>query len=426
MKTTINQFRKVLLAFFMTAALLLGAACTGQAPPGSDGKGHDTQKETTKTGKDAKDPHGTGGAKEHAGEPGHAEEKAIRLTDAERKEFGIELATAGSGPLKAQVELPGEIVPNADRVAHVVPRVPGVVREVRKVLGDHVRRGEILMILDSKELADNKAAFLSAREKLDLAQSNYDREEDLWKKKISPTQDYLQAKQALSEARIELRSAEQKLHALGYSDDYLAQLPSQPDISYIRYEVIAPFDGVIIEKHAALGEVQKEDAESFRIADLSSVWVNLGVYQKDIPSVRVGQPVVISAGHGIPDMTGEISYIGPLVGEQTRTATARVVLPNRGGQLRPGLFVTGRVTLSTVPVPILVSMTALQTIDEKTVVFVEDEDGFEPRAVTIGRSNGTHVEITSGLTSGQKYVSAGAFTLKAQLAKGSFGDGHGH
>jgi cobalt-zinc-cadmium efflux system membrane fusion protein len=110
-----------------------------------------------------------------------------------------------------------------------------VVREVRKVLGDHVRKGEVLLVLDSKELADNKAAFLSAREKLDLAQSNYDREEDLWKKKISPTQDYLQAKQAFTEARIELRSAEQKLHALGFSDAYLAQLPSQPDVSYIRY-----------------------------------------------------------------------------------------------------------------------------------------------------------------------------------------------
>lgn len=407
MKTTGNPFGKILLTFFMAVALAWGAACTGKAPPEPAGKGDEAHKE-------------------HAGEDRHGDEKAVRLTEAQRKEFGIVLATAGSGPLKVQVELPGEIVPNADRVAHVVPRVPGVVREVRKVLGDRVRKGEVLLVLDSKELADNKAAFLSAREKLDLARSNFDREEDLWKKKISPTQDYLQAKQALGEARIELRSAEQKLHALGFSDEYLAQLPSQPDISYTRYEVIAPFDGVIIEKHVALGETQKEDAESFRIADLSSVWVNLGVYQKDIPSVRVGQSVVVSAGHGIPDVTGEISYIGPLVGEQTRTATARVVLPNREGQLRPGLFVTGRVTLSAVPVPVLIPKTALQTIDERTVVFVEDEDGFEPRAVTVGRSNGSHVEITAGLEPGQRYVSVGAFTLKAQLAKGSFGDGHGH
>jgi cobalt-zinc-cadmium efflux system membrane fusion protein len=426
MKMTLKLFGKILLAFFMTAALSWGTACTGQAPSGSAGKGREAQKEAPGAPKGPKDPHGGGEAKERAGEDGHGTEKAIRLTEAQRKEFGIEIATAGSGPLKVQVELPGEIVPNADRVAHVVPRVPGVVREVRKVLGDHVRKGEVLLVLDSKELADNKAAFLSAREKLEIAQSNYSREEDLWKKKISPTQDYLQARQALTEVRIELRSTEQKLHALGFSDDYLAKLPSQPDASYIRYEVIAPFDGVIIEKHVALGEAHKEDSVMFRIADLSSVWVNLGVYQKDIPSVRVGQPVVISAGHGIPDMSGEIGYIGPLVGEQTRTAMARVVLSNRGGQLRPGLFVTGRVTLSTMPVPILVPKTALQTIDEKTVVFVRDEDGFEPRPVVVGRSNGTHVEITSGLKSGQKFVSAGAFTLKAQLAKGSFGDGDNH
>ncbi|MCL5884843.1 MAG: efflux RND transporter periplasmic adaptor subunit [Deltaproteobacteria bacterium] len=426
MKITINPFGKVLLTFFMAAALLWGAACTGKAPSGSAEKGHEAQKETPGATKDPKDLHGKGEKKEHAGEDGHGDEKAIRLTEAQLKEFGIELATAGPGPLKVQVELPGEIVPNADRVAHVVPRVPGVVREVRKVLGDRVRKGEVLVVLDSKELADNKAAFLSAGEKLEIAQSNFAREEDLWKKKISPAQDYLQAKQALAEARIEFRSAEQKLHALGFSDAYMSKLPSHPDESYTRYEIVAPFEGTVIEKHVALGEAHKEDADLFRIADLSSVWVNLGVYQKDIPSVRVGQPVVISAGHGIPDMTGEISYVGPLVGEQTRTATARVVLPNRGGQLRPGLFVTGSVTLSTVPVPILVSKTALLTIDEKTVVFVEDADGFEARAVTIGRSNGTHMEITSGLKSGQKYVSAGAFTLKAQLAKGSFGDGHNH
>ena len=414
METMTNRFNACLLAILAAASALSGSGCTGRSLSEASVKGYEAGREAAVAGKEHKDP------------DGHAEENGFRLSDAQRKEFGIELATAGPGPLKAQIELPGEIVPNADRVAHVIPRVSGVVREVRKVLGDRVRKGEILLVLDSKELADNKAAFLSAREKLDLAQSNYDREEDLWKKKISPTQDYLQARQVLAEARIELRSAEQKLHSLGLSDAYLAQLPSQAGASYTRYEVLAPFDGTIVEKRVSPGEAHKEDADLFQIADLNSVWVNLSVYQKDIPSVRVGQHVVVSAGYGIPDLTGEISYVGPLVGEQTRTGTARVVLPNRDGQLRPGLFVTGTITLGTVPVPILVPKTALQTLDEKTVVFVEDEDGFEPRAVTVGRFNGTHVEITSGLNPGQKFVSAGAFTLKAQLAKGSFGDGHNH
>jgi cobalt-zinc-cadmium efflux system membrane fusion protein len=179
----------------------------------------------------------------------HGEKGVVLLSDAELKEFGIEVGTAGPGNLKVQVSLPGEVVANADRLAHIVPRVSGVVREVRKNLGDRVRKGEVMAVLESRDLADAKAAFLNATEKLELARTNFAREEDLWKKRISPEQDYLQARQALAEARIELRSAEQKLHALGFSDEYLAQLPSQPDMSYTRYEIVAPFEGTVIEKH---------------------------------------------------------------------------------------------------------------------------------------------------------------------------------
>lgn len=373
-----------------------------------------------------------GGHKNDPGhkEPGehdeHGEKGVVRLNDAELKEFDIEVGTAGAGNLKVHVSLPGEVVANADRLAHIVPRVSGVAREVRKSLGDRVRKGEVMAVMESRELADAKAAFLNATEKLALARANFAREEDLWKKRISPEQDYLQAKQALAEVRIELRSAEQKLHALGFSDEYLAQLPSQPDMSYTRFEIVAPFDGTVIEKHISTGEAHKEDSEVFIVADLSSVWVNLSVYQKDMPYIRKGQPVVVSAGHGIPDMSGVISYIGPLVGEQTRTAVGRVVLPNKGGNLRPGLFVTGLITVDSVPVLLLVPKTAVQTVEDKPSVFVKTKEGFVLQPVTIGRSNETHVEITSGLKPGTRYVKSGAFTLKAQLSKGAFGDGHGH
>jgi cobalt-zinc-cadmium efflux system membrane fusion protein len=368
----------------------------------------------------------------HKDDPGHkehdehGEKDVVRLSDAELKEFGIEVGTAGPGNLKIQVSLPGEVMANADRLAHIVPRVSGVVREVRKSLGDRVRKGEVMAVLESRELADAKAAFLNATEKHALARANFTREEDLWKKRISPEQDYLQARQALAEVRIELRSAEQKLHALGFSDEYLAQLPSQPDMSYTRFEIVAPFEGTVIEKHISTGETRKDDAEVFIVADLSSVWVNLSVYQKDMPYIRKGQPVAVSAGHGIPDMGGVISYIGPLVGEQTRTAVARVELPNKAGNLRPGLFVTGLITVDSVPVPLLIPKTAVQTVEDKPSVFVKSGEGFVLRHVTTGRSNETHIEVTSGLEPGTRYATSGAFTLKAQLSKGAFGDGHAH
>lgn len=377
----------------------------------------------------AGEPHEQAGQGRHGEEGGHEEgheEDLVRLDDAKRREFGIEVGTAGPGTLNVHVALPGEIVTNADRLAHIVPPISGIVREVRKSLGDHVGRGEVMAVLESRDLADAKAAYLNASDRVALAQATFAREEDLWKKRISAEQEYLQAKRALAEARIELRSAEQKLHALGFSDEYLKRLPDQPDVAYTRFEVVAPFEGTVIEKHISLGEALREDAAIFTIADLRTVWVNLSVYQKDMSFVRKGQPVVISVGHGIPDVRGAISYIGAVVGEETRTALARVVLPNREGRLRPGLFVTGTVTVDSVPVAVLAPKSSIQTVDEKPSVFVETEEGFLPRPVAVGRSNDVHVEITSGLPPGTRYVEEGAFTLKAELSKGAFGGGHAH
>ena len=377
---------------------------------------------------EGQDDHGEEGHEDHGeeGEDEHGNEKVVHLEDQQIKEFGIELDTAGPGKLDIYIELPGEIVVNADRLAHVVPRVPGIVREVRKSLGDGVRAGEVMAILDSRDLADSKAAFLAAHERVELAQINFSREEDLWKQKISSEQEYLVAKQVLAETRIELRSAEQKLHALGFSDDYMEKLPDHPEDAFTRYKIIAPFDGTVIEKHITLGEVLKDDTEAFVIADLSSVWVDLSVYQRDLPFVRKGQSVVISAGHGLPDTTGKITYIRPVIGEETRTALARIVLPNPEGRWRPGLFVSGRIAVEAVEVSIRVARSALQTVEDKTVVFVTSGEGFEPQPITTGRGDRLYIEIESGIESGQQYVAKGAFTLKAQLSKGAFGDGHGH
>jgi cobalt-zinc-cadmium efflux system membrane fusion protein len=357
---------------------------------------------------------------------GHTEEQVVRLSEAERNEFGIEVGTADSGKLQMHLTLPGEVVLNADRRAQVVPRVPGVVRQVHKTLGEPVRAGEVMAVLESRELTDMKSAYLTAKERVALAEATFQREETLWKKNISPAQEYLEAKKALAEARIELRATQHKLHAMGFADTYLAQLPSSPDTTFTQYTITAPFDGTVIEKHVALGEVLKDDTLAFVVADLRSVWVDLRVYQQDLPSIRKGQPVVLAAGQGIPDAQSTIAYIGPLVGEQTRTALARVILPNPDGYWRPGLFVTGKTVVKDIDVSVLVPKTVLQTIDERPVVFVETAAGFQPQPVTLGRSNETHVEVTAGLTPGQRYVTNGAFTLKAPLAKSTFGDEHGH
>ena len=361
-----------------------------------------------------------------ATEEGHDPDEGLWLSAAERAEFGIEVAKAAGGQLAIQVNTPGEVQVNPNLLAHIVPRVPGVARQIHANVGDQVEQGQVLAVLESRVLSELKSAYLVAQERLALAQATFDREETLWKQSISSERVFLKAKTKLAEARIELRVAEQKLHALGFSAANLAKLSFDDDNRFTRYEIRAPFAGTIIYKHITQGEVLKDDSEAFIVADLRSVWVLLTAYQKDLPFLRVGQPVHIKSSQGGPETTGTVDYISPIINEVLRTASVRIVLPNPDGQWRPGSFVTATIDVEGVDVPLLVPRSAIQMMEDDSVVFIETDEGFVPEPVQIGRTNPTHAEILSGLAVGQPYVAQGAFILKAQLAKGTFGDGHAH
>jgi len=363
-----------------------------------------------------------------APEPGHSDhaDELVRLTPEQCREMGVILKTAGPGQLHLSVTVPGEVVVNADRVAHVVPRVEGVVRAVHKRLGDMVEAGEVMAILDSRELAAAQAAFLAARERLALAKSILEREQRLWQQKVSAERDYLAAKQAHAEAVIALHSAEQNLHVLGVTDEFLAQLTVESDPAFEPYRLVAPIPGRVIEKHITLGEKLDANATAFTVADLRDVWVHLTVYQKDIGVIEPGLTVEVRTGRGELSATGTIDYVSPIVDATTRTAVARVVLDNPQGRWRPGMFVSGRITLRTAEAPVAVERDALQIVEGQTVVFVRTQEGFEPVPVQTGRQDSKYVEIVAGLRAGQPYAAQGAFVLKAEHDKGSFGSGHVH
>jgi cobalt-zinc-cadmium efflux system membrane fusion protein len=370
-----------------------------------------------------KDPHGHG--KDAHGHDHHHDDvaKILRIPAARAQQLGIEVAVARAGSVQTSLTLPGTIALNADRRVHVVSRLPGIVQEIRKQLGDAVRAGEVMALLDSRELADTKAAYLAARERVSLAETTFAREKDLWEKKISPEEDYLKARQALAEARIELQVAAQKLRALGVAEASVQQLAGRANAPLTRYEVVAPLGGTVIAKHIAVGEVLKDDTEAFVVADLSTVWVDLNLSSKDSLLARKGQRVVI-ATDATMQATGTVSYISPVVSDETRTVVTRVVLPNPDGRWRPGLFVTATLTASETPVAVLVPRTATQTLDGQPSVFVQISEGFVPRPVTLGRANATHVEITAGLQAGERYATTETFILKAEFGKGAASHEH--
>jgi len=189
------------------------------------------------------------------------------------------------------------------------------------------------------------------------------------------------------------------------------------------YSVIAPLSGVITARSANPGE-NTSDKALFTVADLTTVWVELSLFPRDIATVRVGQAVRVRGADNAQSADGKVVYVAPFGSSASQTLTARVLLDNAERRWPPGLYVTAELTLATTPVPIAVRGEALQTIEDRTVVFVRNEDGFEARTVQVGRSDGEIAEILSGIESGESYATRNSFILKAELGKGSAEHGH--
>lgn len=352
-----------------------------------------------------------------APERGHDEE-VIEIADMQVKSSGITLLTAGPSKINSAITLPGEIHFNEDKTAHIVPRLAGVVESVRASLGQNVKKGEVLAVIASTGLSEQRSELLSAQKKLALARTTFAREKKLWEDKVSAEQDYLQAGQAMAEAEITQQNALQKLHALGASTIAAGALN--------RYELRAPFDGIVVEKHLSLGESVKEDTNIFTISDLSSVWAEVAVPASDLDAVRVGRKVTVKASSFDAKVAGTIAYVGSLLGEQTRTAKARVVLSNPNSSWRPGLFVNVDVDVASnqAEVAVAISTDAVQSVEDKPTIFVRVPGGFIAQPVTLGRSDGKTVEVVKGLKAGIQYAAAGSFVVKAELGKSSAEHSH--
>lgn len=194
----------------------------------------------------------------------------------------------------------------------------------------------------------------------------------------------------------------------------------------VTFPVTTMLGGVVIDRTLSLGEAVGRDKPVFVIADLDTVWVDIAVYLRDLELVDVGQPVTVLCGRHDEPVHDRIDYVSPVVDEATRTATARVVLANHDLHWRPGMFATAQVLVDETEVPVAVPPSALLLVDGSTSVFVRSGDEFVPRAVVVGRATDELVEIVQGLAPGETYVVRNGFTLKAELEKASFGDGHAH
>lgn len=429
----------ILVVGALSAALILRSGPDSSSAKGAGGQGHseaashaDTEHHGEKQSGDHKDEKGHADGEHHdekeqkdgsksvekkSAEGAHDDDEGLISMDSQRMQAaGIRTAEVGSATVRSVLQLPGEIRFNEDKTAHVVPRVPGVVDSVPANLGQVVKKGQLLAVLSSAAVSEQRSELQAASQRLALARTSYAREQKLWEEKVSAEQDYLQARQALREAEIAVSNAQQKLAANGAGGGGGA---------LNRFELRAPFDGVIVEKHLAVGEAVQDTTQVFTISDLRSVWAEMRVAASDLPAVKVGEKATVKATAFSSSATGVVAYVGALIGQETRTAPARITLENPEGAWRPGLFVNVELTASSQQVPVAVASSAIQRLDgQNSVVFVPVKGGFRAQPVRVGRSDPQTTEILEGLKSGQSYVTEGSFMLKAELGKATAEHAH--
>lgn len=277
-------------------------------------------------------------------EKGHGAE-GVEMSDAKVAAAGIEVVAASKGTLRDALQLNGILQPNQEALVQVTPRFPGVVREIRKRIGDQVEKGELLAKVESNQ-------------------------------------------------------------------------------SLTVYEMRAPIAGTVIDRQISLGEYASEQKPAFTVADISTVWVDLSVYRRDLPRVKLGDTVLIDVGDGGKPIETKLSYISPVGSSDTQSALARAVVPNNEMRLRTGLFVSARLILTAKEVPIAVKSEALQTVENRNVVFVRSGTKFEARDVELGARDPEQVEVVFGLLEGDMYAAKNSFIVKAELAKGSASHEH--
>jgi cobalt-zinc-cadmium efflux system membrane fusion protein len=356
---------------------------------------------------------------ENAADAEHHNDALIKLDDAQIDSGKFTVAEAGPGMLAKRIRVSGAIVPSGDRIARVAVRLLGTVAELRKRLGDPVQAGEVVAVIESREVADAKSEYLGARLVFDLQQTLFSRSQRLFDGKVLSENDFLRARTTFEDARVKIETARQKLFALSLTAEQIEALPQQPVETLRRQELRAPISGRVAERRVELGSLvgrEGQESELFVIVDLAVVWADLAVPPRELANIHEGQQIAIRIGGGEPS-PATIMFVSPLLDKDTRAARVVASVDNASRTWHPGTFVSAEIPTEEVKAEIVVPLMAVQAIKGGSTVFVRTADGFEARKVTVGRQDGRAAEITSGLSPGERIATSNTFVLKSDLGK---------
>ncbi len=355
----------------------------------------------------------------------HGDDAGLTLSAEEAQRAGIQLEAVAAQAVADTVTVTATLHANQDRLARISPRVEGRVVSAQARLGDTVKAGQPLAVLDSVAIGEAATAWAQAESDSRVAEADFRRAEGLNAEEIIPKKDYLRAQSDHEKAAAALRAAEDRLRLLGASPASSAGRPAS------TFQVTAPFAGTVIDKSATVGQLASPGDALFVVADLSRLWVVADLTEAALARVRLGAAATVTVeAYPGESFAGKVTYISPVLDKDRRTVPARIEVDNKDGRLKPEMFASAAITSSTsarqptpsltVPDEAIVLMQGLPTV----FVFEKGKGEYEQRPIQPGDKLGGRTVVKSGLEAGEQVVAAGAYALKARLLKSQIGDEH--
>jgi len=348
----------------------------------------------------------------------------------------IETETVALAPIAAFIPATGKILVPEDRMANIGPVHEGRIVRLYAGQGSNVKKGQKLADLESADIDEAEADYLKALADYDnarktsaaevkLAQSTYDRTKMLYEKTIT-AQKNLQAAEhdldvakasgesSVAGAKATLTSARRHLLILGLKDSDIDALANKSSLAAV-FSLNSPISGTVIERNATIGATVGSDANLFKIIDISRVWIDANVFEKDLERVRGGQEVRVSVP-AFPgaSFSGRVIFVNSVVDPDTRTVKVRTEVPNADGRLKPEMFANVQIITDLHKTTTSIPQSAVLNDDDKTVVFIAEGNGYKKQQVRVGLQNNDRVEIISGLNAGDKVVVKGNYLLLQQ------------
>ena len=351
-----------------------------------------------------------------------AEDGVIKIDSEVSKDVNLHSTQVSTGEFQEAISLIGEVMADPDRVTKISARIPGRVTEVRFIEGVRVKKGQVLIILESPEAARSKSKYLSTLSRVNAVERNAKRIRELVNLKLAAEQEAINAESELKVQESELRADKGNLLALGIPVPDTTNANSGGDNSG-RIEILSPLDGIILSREIVKGSQVDAITSLATIGNLDSVWFMVKLFEKDLGKVAEGDFARVKLNpYPKEEFEGRLMYIGNQIDLGSRTVSGRIVIKNKNNMAKIGLFGTAELYTSDYNV-LAVPIDAIAPMQGKDYVFVEEKPGeYKAREVKLGRRNSSIVEVLSGLTAGEYIVDQGIFTLKSKFLKSTFGE----